>query len=163
MCWPIWVTRNSRRSASMLTDTVINLSKASRGCWEDSRVSVSLIKLLLNAAPAWIEVFSIHLNLVICNTQVPTHTWRSTAPIRAQFWLTWQWMIKSFNLLRKRYKHELRTLGCFIHPSASAVCDECLFFLLTDAKHNSGAQGWRKRRWRFQSIQYHQGKTHQMH
>lgn len=43
-CWLTWVTRSSRRSASTLTDTVINSSKALRGCWEDSRVSVYLIK-----------------------------------------------------------------------------------------------------------------------
>ncbi len=61
---------------------------------------------LSHKTPKCCSCFFISLKSCYLYAQVPTHTWRSTAPIRAQFWSTWPWMIKSFNLLRKRYKQK---------------------------------------------------------
>lgn len=38
MYWQTWVTRSSKRSASTLTVTDTNSSRALRGCWEASKV-----------------------------------------------------------------------------------------------------------------------------
>ncbi len=83
---------------------------------------------LSHKTPKCCSCFFISLKSCYLYAQVPTHTWRSTAPIRAQFWSTWPWMIKSFNLLRKRYKQKHLSSVLFHTPVCfGCVMSVCLF------------------------------------
>lgn len=57
---------------------------------------------------------------------------------------------KEFQSVEEEVKHE--HFWALAYARLLRLCVMGVCFLVTDAKHNSGAQGWRKRGWRFQSI-----------